>query len=179
MKANFLTRCSLILFSLFCLQITGCKNECKDVECLNGGYCDDGECFCPNGYTGEQCERIDQSALYGTYNCGNQCHDTASPNEGFTVNQMIIAPSPSNSDELIVYLGQTSLIATISGNNLIIEDEHIEEFDGDGNLMFSQSFSGSGYFSNDMLYLSYEVEVWYYYGPEYHYFCDFACPIEV
>lgn len=31
------------------------KDPCKDKICLNGGYCEDGTCVCPQGYTGTDC----------------------------------------------------------------------------------------------------------------------------
>lgn len=48
-----------ILFFLFALAIfsTSCKDECKDVNCLNGGICDEGICDCPVGFVGENCEQ--------------------------------------------------------------------------------------------------------------------------
>jgi hypothetical protein len=37
--------------------MNGCKRDpCKDTVCLNGGYCVDGTCSCPDGFTGPNCE---------------------------------------------------------------------------------------------------------------------------
>jgi len=38
------------MFSLF-----SCKDKCKDVICLNGATCNDGECICPTGFSGPLC----------------------------------------------------------------------------------------------------------------------------
>lgn len=38
------------------LFISSCeKDPCDDVKCLNGGYCDNGNCNCAPGYTGDDC----------------------------------------------------------------------------------------------------------------------------
>lgn len=38
------------------LCFTSCKDACEDVTCENGGTCNDGDCNCPNGFTGTNCE---------------------------------------------------------------------------------------------------------------------------
>ena len=38
------------------LTFTSCTDECKDVVCENGGICEDGNCDCPNGFSGVSCE---------------------------------------------------------------------------------------------------------------------------
>ena len=44
---------------LFLLMIvlagTGCSDSCDDVACFNGGICVDGDCVCPEGWTGSDC----------------------------------------------------------------------------------------------------------------------------
>lgn len=36
-----------------------CSDPCKNVDCKNGGVCNDGSCDCPPGYSGAQCEIFD------------------------------------------------------------------------------------------------------------------------
>lgn len=49
------------------LFLASCNpNECKQVNCLNGGACNEGVCICPEGYTGQYCEETDDG-------CGNAC----------------------------------------------------------------------------------------------------------
>jgi len=47
------------------LCFTACKkddpNPCDNVECQNGGSCDDGTCDCPTGFTGANCETAVQT----------------------------------------------------------------------------------------------------------------------
>lgn len=45
----------LFLFLGAALSLTSCRDKCKDVECNNGGRCDEGECICVDGYSGEDC----------------------------------------------------------------------------------------------------------------------------
>lgn len=44
---------------LFLLMVslagTGCSDSCDDVACSNGGICVDGDCICPEGWTGSDC----------------------------------------------------------------------------------------------------------------------------
>ena len=39
--------------------MTSCQDPCNDVECLNGGTCVEGDCQCPEGYTGNNCGTVD------------------------------------------------------------------------------------------------------------------------
>lgn len=42
------------------MAFSSCKKDpCEDVNCLNGGVCDDGTCICPDGYSGPRCESFD------------------------------------------------------------------------------------------------------------------------
>ena len=41
------------------LLCVSCSDPCKNVECENGGTCNDGSCNCPEGYSGAQCEIFD------------------------------------------------------------------------------------------------------------------------
>lgn len=41
------------------LCLSGCGDPCKDVACLNGGSCVEGDCVCPTGYSGINCETED------------------------------------------------------------------------------------------------------------------------
>jgi len=46
-----------ILFLGLGMLTTSCEQDpCEDVTCLNGGSCEDGDCVCPDRYTGEECE---------------------------------------------------------------------------------------------------------------------------
>ncbi|MEO0684262.1 MAG: hypothetical protein AAFY76_04210 [Cyanobacteria bacterium J06649_11] len=44
--------------------------RCDDVNCLNGGICNNGECDCPIGFIGESCEVIDFTKIQDLLNNG-------------------------------------------------------------------------------------------------------------
>lgn len=47
----------LLSILLILFTFAACKQDpCEGVVCENGGYCWEGECFCPNDYAGENCE---------------------------------------------------------------------------------------------------------------------------
>ena len=51
---------ALIFPLICCLVIAGCNSDpCKDIECQNGGQCLNGRCFCPDGFSGENCEFLE------------------------------------------------------------------------------------------------------------------------
>jgi len=53
---------------------TACtKDECEDVVCNNGGTCVLGNCSCPTGYEGTNCETITRDKFLGTYNGNETC----------------------------------------------------------------------------------------------------------
>lgn len=45
----------LISFVGIVLLMNSCKDSCKDVDCLNGGVCVEGDCDCPDGFSGVDC----------------------------------------------------------------------------------------------------------------------------
>lgn len=45
-----------ILSLVLVLLAAGCRNPCKDLNCLNGGECVDGQCLCPDGFIGNTCQ---------------------------------------------------------------------------------------------------------------------------
>ena len=55
----------IIILLLF---LSACSDDCKDVECMNGGSCRYGTCYCEDGYYGDRCEFYD--SCYGV-NCFN------------------------------------------------------------------------------------------------------------
>ena len=44
-----------ILPLLFVVLLFGCKDSCDELTCYNGGYCDNGQCFCIGSWTGTDC----------------------------------------------------------------------------------------------------------------------------
>lgn len=65
----------LFVLTLFSASFSGCKDPCKDAVCLNGGICDDGDCECPLGYTGDHCETEVDACTQVTCPQGEICED--------------------------------------------------------------------------------------------------------
>ncbi len=53
------------------ISLQSCVDKCRDVTCQNGGTCYDGECDCPTGYSGTNCEIEPCTYVQwtGTLNC--------------------------------------------------------------------------------------------------------------
>jgi hypothetical protein len=54
---------------------TGCKDECKDVTCVNG-ECTEGDCICSAGYTGADCSTALNLNFNGSYSTSQTCDIT-------------------------------------------------------------------------------------------------------
>ncbi|MCK9302927.1 MAG: calcium-binding EGF-like domain-containing protein [Bacteroidales bacterium] len=46
----------LLFLAVTMIAVVGCKDACKNVNCLNGGTCADGTCNCAEYYEGTNCE---------------------------------------------------------------------------------------------------------------------------
>ena len=58
----------LLAFSILFIVLTGCKDKCEGVACLNNGICVDGTCHCQDGFSGSDCNIEDPCR---TSNCLN------------------------------------------------------------------------------------------------------------
>jgi len=60
---------------LLAIALFAC-DECKDVSCLNGGTCNEGDCTCPTGFSGSNCQAEDR-CVTNNLNCknGKECVD--------------------------------------------------------------------------------------------------------
>ena len=68
MRSNTLLLLSA-LFAVLCFN--GCKKDpCANTYCRNGGTCFQGDCDCPAGYRGLQCETYDACLLLSCLNGG-------------------------------------------------------------------------------------------------------------
>lgn len=77
---NFKLFSSFVIISYcFIILCTGC-NPCKETNCFNGGVCIEGDCNCPEGYSGLQCENYDE------------CYDVDCLNGGFCINGICDCP---------------------------------------------------------------------------------------
>lgn len=60
------------------LLFTQCTNNCKDVSCVNGSVCFDGECDCPIGFSGAECEQEFRANFLGTFSLDGECENPSS-----------------------------------------------------------------------------------------------------
>jgi len=107
------------LIAVAALSFTSCKDECKDVNCANGGTCDAGVCSCPSGYEGELCETETRAKILGTYQVSENCDSTGSA----TYNVTITAASSDVTKVLISpFGGYTGVTATctLNGSSLTL-----------------------------------------------------------
>lgn len=61
---KFFNTALLFCFTLF---FYACKDKCQDSDCLNGGFCNEGTCWCPKGYKGTSCEIETRANMLGSY----------------------------------------------------------------------------------------------------------------
>ena len=61
------------LVAFAALSLSSCKDECKDVECANGGTCEEGICSCPAGYEGDLCETLANAKFVGSFKYNESC----------------------------------------------------------------------------------------------------------
>lgn len=59
-----------LLFTI--LFLTNC-NKCSDVECQNGGTCNDGYCDCAIGFSGPECNLEERAQYLGTFTAEGNC----------------------------------------------------------------------------------------------------------
>lgn len=142
----------LSLLSLFLiLVVSSCKDECDDVNCLNGGRCDDGDCICATGFEGSECQTETRAKFFGTYNAIESCSESGN----FTY-QINITTSAANATTVLInnfYGVGATVNATVSGSALTIPNQTVS-VSGE-----SATFSGSGQLSGNILTLSYTVTV--------------------
>ncbi|HRI01987.1 MAG TPA: calcium-binding EGF-like domain-containing protein [Saprospiraceae bacterium] len=72
MKISTLIPLFIFLFIFSCK-----KDPCEGISCLNGGACNDGTCVCPDGYSGQFCEKKVDPCLTLTCLNGGYCENGA------------------------------------------------------------------------------------------------------
>lgn len=149
---NSYTMKTLRLFSLalsfVALALTGCKDECKDVVCQNGGTCEEGICLCATGYEGTNCETEIRAKFLGSYTVSESCQ---SGNYSFSLS---ITSSSAGVSNIIInnfYDIGINVSATINGNSVTIPNQTIN----DGGVALT--ISGSGQLSGNILTLTYNI----------------------
>lgn len=129
--------------ALAAIILTGCSDECDDVNCRNGGTCDDGVCACPAGYIGDECETEDRAKYLGSYSVSESCQ---SGNYSY---QMTITTSGAGIQNIVMGFEGYSLSATVNSSNITIANQTVNI---QGNAI---TFSGSGQLVGNILTVNY------------------------
>lgn len=76
---------NLVLVLLVTAAFVGCKKDsCKGITCLNGGECIEGDCLCPTGYSGPQCEDFNACLNVTCLNGGTCVNGVCNCSTGYT-----------------------------------------------------------------------------------------------
>ncbi len=132
-----------------CTQETPCVTQ--NVVCLNGGFCEGGDCVCPVGFEGDSCEIFSRDRFIATYHAIDSCDD-----QGFLIYIITIyadedAQSIQLSNELASSQFPDSVEAVVNGNTFIIPEQLVSST--------SISITGSGVLSStgDSVAVSYRI----------------------
>ncbi|MBI1266481.1 MAG: hypothetical protein GC193_03515 [Cryomorphaceae bacterium] len=138
----------LLSLSFGALALTGCKDECDEVLCQNGGTCNDGICACATGYEGAECATETRSKFLGSYSVSESCSSG-----NYTFNLTITTSSTGVRNVIInnFYDFGISVSATISGNSLTIPNQTVSS----GGAAYT--ISGSGQITGNILTLTYTI----------------------
>lgn len=105
-------------------SLTACKDECKDVNCANGGTCAEGVCTCPDGYEGELCQAELRDKIVASYSATKSCQTSITgPNTGQYIVNITKGSAGTNKVLINNFCGHTGVLAicTLNGNVLALE----------------------------------------------------------
>ncbi len=109
-----------LAFSILFLVLTACKDKCEGVTCLNNGICVDGTCYCPEGFSGSDCNIEDPCRTTNCLNDGTCVDGTCNCPTGYT---------GTNCENTVAtkFLGTYNVICNgtldVDGNNVDFNDE--------------------------------------------------------
>ncbi len=86
---KYIALSAILTFSAISAVVyTSCKKDaCKDVTCLHGGVCSDGNCItCDIGYEGANCATLSRAKFIGTYT-GSEICTTGTDNYTVTISE--------------------------------------------------------------------------------------------
>jgi hypothetical protein len=140
------------LFAVIAFSLTSCKDECKDVNCANGGTCNEGICTCPSGYEGELCETESRAKIVANYSVSETCSQTGAQT---STQQYNIVISKSSSDivkvKIAPFAGYTGAVGNCSLNGTSLT---LDSVTGTG-IAFS-AFEGSVSSNGSTISVSYK-----------------------
>lgn len=133
------------LWLILIFSIVGCSDgDCT--FCLNGGTpLDNGQCNCPNGYTGTYCEDETREEFVGFY------FGTTKFNNQSTKRTLNL--TKSQEDVLSLLLDGTATVR-LEGDTLRITQQEIVDYQSGTSIEISD---GIGFFTNDSLVFEYSL----------------------
>ncbi|MFN0202192.1 MAG: hypothetical protein ACKVTZ_11765 [Bacteroidia bacterium] len=143
-----------LFFLGFLFLITSCNRDaCKEVSCMNGGFCNQGECLCPAGFEGEECEKWLLQRFLGTYLPTYDCVNTELA--------VVIEQKPNHFDKLnITNLGDYAcneiirLEARVQGDSIFIP---LQKACAEGSIPNGYDFAGKGKMKGDTIWLDFQA----------------------
>ena len=151
MKSGLNFRIWIISFFSIALFLSNCKDPCLDKNCYNG-FCIDGDCFCEDGYYGDNCEFKESDKFAGTY-FGTYRIDDLDP---FGV-KVKINNKYENPRDIDIEIDDYSpakkyLSGRVKGDSIFTFNQFVFEpvgIDGDSTLILF--YPGKGIFVNDSI----------------------------
>lgn len=106
----------LLFLLIATISIFSCKKDaCEDVVCFNEGICTDGNCDCPLGFEGEECELFTRDKMLGNFTLEDSCFGESS-----STNEWGIGASANAYNEILInnfHLPAVNINAVITGEN--------------------------------------------------------------
>lgn len=106
-----------VLILGFAITLFSCSDPCEDVNCENGGVCDDGTCLCETGYSGARCELESRLSFLGEWSGTVNCSGGDESSGSF-----IASTSEEGIDKLLLTFddGSTAIACATSSTSLVI-----------------------------------------------------------
>jgi hypothetical protein len=139
---KYIALSAFVTISAFCAVLyTSCtKDACKGVTCQHGGTCSGGNCTCPVGYEGANCQTL---AILGTWGGTDACSSggpytvtlKVDPSSSVATNVLITNPGGfgssititgtlSSDGKTVTYTNQTAGAVTLSGTMTLTDNTH-------------------------------------------------------
>jgi len=104
---HFFQILSLLFFAFL---YSSCQDPCEDVDCYNGGWCDDGDCECPPGTYGDNCQWADAT-----------CTCTYDVVPGVEIADVVTECMGCNSEEFDALVASCEALDLIEGVTCVID----------------------------------------------------------
>ncbi|MEZ4906386.1 MAG: hypothetical protein R2771_01795 [Saprospiraceae bacterium] len=135
-----------LLMSIF-VVLFSCKDPCIDKNC-NKGYCIEGDCFCEDGYSGENCEIKESDKFVGLYVGTEELDNIILP-----INVNIKNDFETPRDVSIEVDNGTSIMlaANIKDDSIFISNQFLYIYETNGDSTLQLIYPSSGILKNDSL----------------------------